>query len=215
MKVGVDEAGKGPVLGSMFAAAVRAPSPAIPDGVRDSKDLVPERREELARRLRADDRVAIGVAEIPVARIDDPATDMNELTVRAQARALDDIVDDGDAIYLDAGDVDAGRFERRVGDHVDTAASLHGEHGADETYPIVAAASIVAKVDRDAHVRELATTYGEVGSGYPSDERTRAFLEEYLADHRRLPDCARETWQTSRDLLAAAEQTGLQDYTDH
>ncbi|MFT4965174.1 MAG: ribonuclease HII, partial [Halobacteriales archaeon] len=75
---GVDEAGKGPVLGSMFSAAVVAiPAAAVPDGVADSKTLPPERREDLATTLRNDERVAIGVAEITVDRIDAPETDMN------------------------------------------------------------------------------------------------------------------------------------------
>ncbi|MFC6763684.1 ribonuclease HII, partial [Natrinema soli] len=54
MPFGVDEAGKGPALGSMFAAAVHCEEPSVlPDGIRDSKRLSPERREELAAALRA------------------------------------------------------------------------------------------------------------------------------------------------------------------
>ena len=68
MQFGVDEAGKGPVLGSMFAAAVRADPAVLPAGIDDSKNLSVARREELASALRADDRVTVGVAEIPPAR---------------------------------------------------------------------------------------------------------------------------------------------------
>ena len=165
MQVGVDEAGKGPVLGSMFAAAVRAPADAIPGGVRDSKELPAERREELAGALRADDRVAVGLAEVTADRIDDPETDMNTLTVAAQAEALAAVARGGDAAYLDAGDTNAVRFERRVGERVDVDVDLRGEHGADAAYPVVAAASVIAKVERDAHVADLAAAYGDVGSG--------------------------------------------------
>ncbi len=203
MRVGVDEAGKGPVLGSMFAAAVRAPPDAIPDGVRDSKELPPERREEFAGALRRDDRVAVGLAEITVERIDDPGTDMNTLTVAGQAGALSAVAGGGDTVYLDAGDVDAGRFGRRVGERLDAGVDVRAEHGADASHPIVAAASVIAKVERDAHVAGLAAEYGAVGSGYPSDPTTRSFLASYVDDHGELPDCARASWKTSEDALAA------------
>ena len=68
--LGADEAGKGPVLGPMVAAAVRADPAAIPDGVDDSKRLSPTSREELDAVLRGDDRVAVGVARVPVDRIE-------------------------------------------------------------------------------------------------------------------------------------------------
>ena len=213
MQFGVDEAGKGPVLGSMFAAAVRADPAHLPAGIDDSKDLTPARREELAAALWDDDRVAIGVAEIPPARIDDPETDMNTLTVAAQAEALAAVVRDGDTGTVDAGDTDAARFGRRVTDRLDATVDLTAEHGADERDPLVGAASIVAKVERDAHVATIADEYAvEVGSGYPSDPTTRGFLADYVDEHGALPDCARASWATSRDALAAAEQSGLDDF---
>ncbi|PSQ58656.1 MAG: ribonuclease HII [Halobacteriales archaeon SW_9_67_25] len=211
MRLGVDEAGKGPVLGSMFAAAVRVDPEDLPDGVADSKALAPERRRELARTIR-DVADAVGVAEIPVARIDDPGTDMNALTVAAHAEALAAAAEEGDEVYADAGDTNAVRFERNVADAVPVALDVRAEHGADETYPAVSAASILAKVKRDAHVESLAAEYGEVGSGYPGDEQTRTFLREFVAEHGELPECARESWRTSRDVLAAAEQSSLGEF---
>ena len=78
-----------------------------------------------------------------------------------------------------------------------------------EDDPLVAAGSIVAKVARDGHVAQLAEKYGEVGSGYPSDSTTREFLREYVTEHGELPACARVSWKTSEDVLAAAEQSAL------
>jgi ribonuclease HII len=193
----------------MFAAAVRAPAGAIPDGVRDSKALTPARREELAAAMRAEKRVTVGLAEVTPARIDDPGTDMNTLTVAAHAEALGAVTAEGDTVYLDAGDVNAVRFERRVDERLGAGVDLRGEHGADATRSIVAAASVIAKVERDAHVATLAAEYGEVGSGYPGDATTRAFLESYVEEHGRLPDCARASWATSRETLAASEQAEL------
>ncbi len=211
MRVGVDEAGKGPVLGSMFAAAVRIDPDDLPEGVADSKSLSAQRRRDLASEIRGRAH-AVGVAEIPVARIDDPETGMNGLTVAAQAEALAAAARDGDEVYADAGDTNAVRFERNVAEAAPVDADLRAEHGADESYPVVSAASIVAKVERDAHVGTLAAEYGDLGSGYPGDPATRAFLREFVAENGRLPDCARESWQTSRDVLAAAEQSSLGEF---
>ncbi|MFC7133569.1 MULTISPECIES: ribonuclease HII [Salinibaculum] len=211
MQLGVDEAGKGPVLGSMFAAAVRADPERLPADVGDSKDIAPERREELAVEIH-DVADAVAVAEIPVERIDADDTDMNALTVAAHVEALSGVAEDGDTGYVDAGDTNAVRFEGNVADGVPADVDLRAEHGADATYPIVGAASIVAKVRRDAHVASLTAEYGDVGSGYPSDPTTREFLRAYVADNDCLPDCARASWQTSQDALAAAEQSSLADF---
>lgn len=215
--VGVDEAGKGPVLGSMFAAAVRWPDGlAFPDGLADSKQLSPERREALEAAIRDVDDAVVALAEIPVSAIDDPGTDMNGLTVEAHAAALSEAARAGDRVRCDAADVDPDRFARRVDEAASEAGvadlDVRAEHRADERRAVVSAASVVAKVARDAHVAELAATYGDVGSGYPSDPATAAFLERYVAEHGRLPDCARASWETSRRALAAAEQAGLTDF---
>ena len=238
MQVGTDEAGKGPVLGSMFAAAVRVDPETLPDEVADSKKLSAPRRAELATVIR-DRAAATAVVEVPVERIDNPDTDMNGLTVTAHADALAAVSGNGSSdqtdnpptgadgfagetdrrggergatAYLDAADTNAVRFERRVGKQLDGALDLRAEHAADETYPVVAAASILAKVSRDAHVADLATTYGDVGSGYPGDPTTREFLREFVSRQNRLPDCARTSWQTSHDVLAEQGQAALSDF---
>ncbi|MEF8886073.1 MAG: ribonuclease HII [Haloarculaceae archaeon] len=225
---GVDEAGKGPVLGSMFAAAVVADPADLPGDVGDSKGIAPQRRTELAAEVR-EVATAVGVAEVTVERIDDGETDMNSLTVAAHTEALAAALDgfdevpgsDGDGAlsgYVDAGDTNAVRFERRVAeglaDRLSAGAALdvRGEHGADETYPVVGAASIVAKVERDAHVDRLAEAYGDVGSGYPNDPATTEFLHAYVAEHDALPPCARRSWKTSRDALADAAQSSLGEF---
>ncbi|WP_255150880.1 ribonuclease HII [Halorarius halobius] len=207
MRFGVDEAGKGPVLGSMFAACVRGDPADLPDGVADSKRLSPTRRESLAATIR--DAFEVGVAEIPVARIDGDA-DMNTLTVAAHAEAIAGVGEPDDDGLCDAGDTSEERFARRVADA--SGVEVTAEHGADDSDPMVAAASIVAKVARDAHVETLADEYGDVGSGYPSDPTTRAFLREFVREHGELPDCARSSWSTSQDVLAAAEQSGLDEF---
>lgn len=239
MRVGTDEAGKGPVLGSMFAAAVGVPDPSVlPEDVGDSKGIAPERRQAIAARLDDDDRVTVGVAAIPVDRIDDPETDMNSLTVAAHAEAIDDAlgVSSGDnasgekseddalgdgsgsdtptaQVLADAGDTSEQRFARRVEAACEVSVEIDARHGADEDDPVVGAASIVAKVRRDRHVREIDAAHDRsVGSGYPSDPTTREFLEAYASEHGNLPDCTRRSWSTAADVLAEAQQSGLGEF---
>ncbi|MBB6647016.1 ribonuclease HII [Halobellus ruber] len=217
-RVGVDEAGKGPVLGPMVAAAVRARSESIPADVDDSKRLRPATRESIAATLREREGVDVGVAVVPTDRIDDPETGMNGLTVAAHAEAVAAVATEGDRVVADAGDVDAARFGRRVGDGIaerGPSVAVHAEHGADAADPLVAAASVIAKVERDARIAALGSEYPEhapVGSGYPSDPETRAFLRRYVGDTGELPDCARASWATADDVLAAAEQSSLSEF---
>lgn len=213
--IGVDEAGKGPVLGAMVAAAVHADPATLPDTVADSKTLTADRRESIADTLHARHDIDVGIAYIPVAAIDDSATDMNTLTVDAHAAAIRALPGDLTTVHglLDAGDVDADRFATRVTSRVDPPPTLDAEHGADTTDSVVAGASIVAKVARDAHIAAIGTGYdADIGSGYPNDPTTRTFLTDYTTDHGCLPDCARASWQTSRDAIAASTQASLEEY---
>jgi len=216
--LGADEAGKGPVIGPMVAAAIRADPTALSGEVDDSKRLSPARRESIATSLRSDPGVDVGFGVVEIAEIDDPATDMNSLTVAAQVRALAAVAHDGDRAVVDAGDVVAARFGDRVtaglaerGITVETIA----EHGADDTYPVVSAASVLAKVERDRRVDAIAAEYtgfGDVGSGYPSDPNTRKFLQTYVEEHGDVPACARQSWSTCADLLDAAAQSELDSF---
>ena len=243
MYLGVDEAGKGPVLGPMVAAAVLADPADLPADVDDSKRLSPERREAIDEAIRGSDGVAVGVGFVEPAEIDRPDTDMNTLTVRGQARAVRAALDGYEAagegepnapvrVVADAGDTSEARFARRLGEFVGAegddqrevggseandlaAVDVEAFHGADESDPVVGAASVVAKVARDARMAAIDDGYLEydgVGSGYPSDPTTRSFLRAYVADHGDVPDCARRSWATCDDVLAAAEQSGLDDF---
>ena len=217
-QIGVDEAGKGPVLGPMVAAAVRADAADLPDGIADSKRLTAAKRESLADTLRSTDGVDIGLGVVTVDEIDDPGTDMNGLTVAAQVRAVAAVAEAGDEAIVDAGDVSEARFGRRVTEGVASEGvdiTVTAEHGADESHRLAAAASIVAKVERDSRMAAVGSDYsdyGPVGSGYPSDRTTREFLAAYVDRHGDLPDCARRSWSTCEDVLAAAEQAALGDF---
>jgi ribonuclease HII len=209
MICGVDEAGKGPVLGPLVVAGVSCRSmddfQEIP--VKDSKLLSRRQREELYDEIV--DRFPCAVIVIDARKIDRIRTRMtlNRCVAEAHAAVIDQLRPA--TAYVDACDVNAPRYAAMVGEHLVTPCRIVSEHSADRTYPVVSAASIVAKVRRDRAIDELKREYGEIGSGYPSDPETILYLEQYIARHRRPPACARASWRTVGNLIADAEQQPL------
>jgi ribonuclease HII len=206
---GVDEAGKGPVLGPMVVAGVACSDPGelAALGVMDSKILSPKRREVLFEMIR--DRFPSAVVIRTAAEIDRLREEMtmNEITARAHAEVVREL--GCREVYLDACDVNEERYARTVGVHIGYPCSITARHRADQTFPPVSAASIVAKVIRDARIRELEEEFGVIGSGYPADPVTIAFLKEYIAAHGRPPVIARSSWATVKNLMKNAGQKRL------
>ncbi len=209
---GVDEAGKGSVLGPMVVAAVGIEDEDALSGipVRDSKLLSPKQRENLCQKI--SDRCRISTIIISAERIDTSRAGitMNECVARAHAAAIRRL--QPETAYVDACDVNPERYARMVTAHLKKPCRIISEHRADRTYPVVSAASIVAKVVRDAEIRNLSLRYGNIGSGYPSDEQTVLYLTSYLKQHRSAPSFARKSWRTVKQLAAQTEQISL--FTD-
>ncbi|MGC9514830.1 ribonuclease HII [Methanocrinis sp.] len=204
--LGADEAGKGPVIGSMFVAGVVIDEDRIFDlaalGVKDSKLLAPQRREQLAARI---ERIALDryVLEVKPEVIDElrQLMTMNEIMVRSFSRVVEKL--SAERAILDAADVNPGRFARRVKEESGTRMEVVAEHRADKNHLVVAAASILAKVARDRSVRELERSLGlEIGSGYPSDPATVRFLEDWAREHGDLPPFVRQSWKTAERIKA-------------
>ena len=211
MICGVDEAGKGAVLGPLVVAAVACGSEeeARAVGAKDSKALSPSRREEIYPEILARFRVATRV--IPPEAIDArPRLSLNTCIARAHAAVVSELRP-GLAI-LDACDVDEKRYRRVVAGVLTEKVKLVSEHAADRNHPVVGAASIVAKVIRDRAIAELAAEHGEIGSGYPSDPVTVAYLREYLRNRRVPPPFARSSWATTRSLVGELGQTRIADF---
>lgn len=207
---GIDEAGRGPVLGPLVVAGVAVPDPAVlvELGVKDSKRLPAAKRERLARLIRdlPDVRVEVRVLEpddLDARRADETLNAIGVSLFQDIAAALQPT-----RLVVDAADVNAARFGAAIQTAVPEAEVI-AEHKADDRHPEVAAASIIAKTVRDEAIdtlrkrleRRLAR---EVGSGYPSDPKTIAFLQAWLAQEGDLPPGTRRSWETSKRLLAAA-----------
>ena len=172
--------------------------------------LSPKVRERLYITIRKRFRVA--TIRIDAHEIDEIRTGMtmNACVARAHAQAIDKL---SPAIaYVDACDVNAFRYADMVKSHLETSCEVVSEHNADQTFKVVSAASIVAKVTRDRAITALSKKYGEIGSGYPSDPVTIAFLSAYIDEHKCPPPIARKSWKTVTAMLGKKQQSQLSQF---
>lgn len=199
---GIDEAGRGAVIGPMVVAGVLVDQSRVGElveiGVRDSKELTPGIRAELSKLIRQiADRVELIVVE---ARVVDESTrrsgarGLNELEARVIAELIDRLKPD--AAYVDLPSTKYQDFRMLLEQYARHKCSLILEHKADRKYPVVSAASIIAKYERDMLVERLKAELGDFGSGYPSDPKTRSFLLEALRRGELRGEHIRSTWKT-------------------
>jgi ribonuclease HII len=209
---GVDEAGKGSVLGPLVVAGIAVSSEErLADlGVKDSKLLSPKERERLYPLIRR--RCKVATVTINAQEIDTIRTEMtmNACVARAHAQVISKL--SPSRAYVDACDVNCFRYAEMVKSHLSSSCEIVSEHHADEKFMVVSAASIVAKVVRDREIVKLAKKYGEIGSGYPSDPVTIRWLTGYIGEHPSPPLIARRSWKTVGAILAKKNQRSLLDF---
>ncbi len=214
MICGVDEAGKGPVLGPMVIGAVGCDSPdeIQRTGVRDSKVLNRKKREMLYETITG--KFPFFVVILTAGDIDSrrETMTMNDIVASAHAEAI--IAIGADIGYVDACDVNEERYEKTLTGLVGNRCRIIAKHRADSLFPVVSAASVVAKVTRDRIIESLWEEWGDFGSGYPSDKKTIDFLLNYIRSHGTPPPIARLSWATTRDLCASRSQKSLFDFRD-
>lgn len=212
---GIDEAGRGPVLGPMVLACVVIDSKdeAVikKAGVRDSKELSPEKREALYPMIR---KIAKEIASVhvPASEIDllRKKMSLNELEAQKIAGLLGGLSSRPDVVYVDAPDTIEGNFARRIA-RCGIKHKIVSEHKADSNYPVCSAASVIAKVERDLEIRGLEGKYGRLGSGYPHDPDTIGFLNRCI-ERKEYPDIIRQSWDTFDRLVKDKAQKRLDFY---
>ena len=198
MICGVDEAGKGPVVGPMVVAAVAVENAKdIQDlGVKDSKQLTPSKRKELANIIK--EKFTFAVEIIEAEKVDEyrRQNKLNDLNREAFEKLISKL--DPNVAYVDAADVNEHRFGRRIKEKLTNQkdTDVISMHKADTKIEVVAAASIIAKETRENEIRKLKEKIGDFGSGYPSDERTIKFLKSFYADNGKWPTGTRKSWKT-------------------
>lgn len=187
-------------------------------GVKDSKLLTPESRLGLAEEIQ---RLATKLSydELSPAEIDEVVfrgrrlQKLNYLEAKSMAKVIADLKPQ--AVWVDASDVKPERYARQILDELPPALKrtvLVSEHKADRKYPIVSAASIIAKVRRDAAISRLWEEYGNFGSGYITDPVTIKFLREWRKDHQDYPPIVRKSWKTLREIDADLAQKKVTEW---
>jgi ribonuclease HII len=211
--MGVDEAGRGPVIGPLVVCGAHIDQRSLASiesmGLKDSKKLSAKKRESFAAELKEmlEFELVVLSSDTIDARVGSE-DNLNSLEVNCFADAIR-AVKPGTA-YVDACDVNAERFGHNIRRNLDFDLEIVSCHEADNKYPIVMAASIIAKVHRDALICEISEKIGEdVGSGYPNDPVTIEFLKGYYRKNKRLPDCCRRTWKTCDAIIADCLQARL------
>lgn len=188
------------ICGVMFSPKIFGELKA--ERVRDSKMIGPNRREFLDEFLKGKinryEIVEFSPSEID--RLRSEGVNMNQIEVEGYARILNALKPS--KAYLDSASANAEKFAEDIEGKLESDIEMVVEHKADEKYLPVSAASIIAKVTRDRRIEDLKKDYGEIGSGYPSDERTVRFLKRWIDENEEYPSFVRKSWKTAQRILS-------------
>jgi len=207
---GIDDAGRGPIIGPLVIGGVALPRDRIKDlidlGVKDSKLLTPNTRTRLAESISGlVSRMCL--REIQPKEIDDVVLHGRKLRKLnfLEAKVMADVINElrTAEVYVDASDVNEKRYGEDIRGFLNEdlkSITIISEHHADRNYPQVSAASIIAKVHRDSVIHQLHAEYGDFGSGYITDQRTMNFLRRYRQSHDSYPPIVRLSWKTAKEI---------------
>lgn len=199
-------------MGPLVVSAVYAESDdALKDlGVKDSKKLTPRIRENMFEVIA--DSFKTTVVTVSASEIDDlrKHLTLNEIELDMFVRASSEVP--VSRVYADCPDVNESGFSRDMRARMDGTDVL-AKHKADDTYPIVSAASIIAKVTRDRSMENIQKEFGvNIGSGYPSDHYTMEFIEKWIKDNGRPPEHTRCSWEPVKRLMTVSKNTKISDW---
>jgi len=208
---GIDEAGRGPVIGPMVMACCIFDEDGIEKlkelNIKDSKQLTPKRREFLEGKIKKITLKHI-IKKISPVEIDETRKkiSLNDIEAKEISEMLLELdkttTDMLSVIYVDSPENIQENFTKKILKFLSSLPSCErigenkfniiSEHFADSRYIEVSAASILAKVERDREIENLKKIYGDFGSGYPSDPKTAEFLKN---NESKIPrEILRKSW---------------------
>jgi ribonuclease HII len=213
LTLGIDDAGRGPVIGPMILSGIvltHAQELLLKEeGVADSKILEHPFRVKLAKMIEKHNEGHFLVV-LTAKEIDDSlnsGTNLNTLEAKAMAQIINKLGKKNMKVLIDCPSVNISAWRKKLLSFVNNAESMEiiCEHKADANHVSVSAASILAKVKREIEITKLKRQYGNVGSGYPSDPDTQAFLREH---GKKLKDSGlfRTTWATWKELFGDGKE---------
>lgn len=214
--LGIDEAGRGSIIGSLFVAGAAFNEKDLDKlkkmGVKDSKLLTHKKRVELCKKIEKLSKkfvvIRVSPQEIDDALLNQSKMNLNWLEAVKTAEIINDIKPKKAIIDCPSPNVPAyRRYISKLLEEQDT--ELIVEHKADVKYIASAAASILAKCGREEEVEKLQKKYGEIGPGYPSNEITKAFVEKNWEKH---PEIFRKSWRTYKNVKGKKNQKSLNEF---
>ena len=202
---GVDEAGRGCVIGPLVVAGVMVKTENLPLlselGVKDSKLLSAKNREALYPEIigLTEKYLTIKVLPYQIDKAVESARRLHKLN-RLEAQTMAQIIESlkPDEAYVDAADTVEHRFGNHITECLKIKTRIISKHKADKIFPVVSAASIIAKVERDREITSLRVEYGDFGSGYLSDGKTMVFLRQLLENSDDYPSFVRKSWKPAK-----------------
>ncbi|MCF7798386.1 ribonuclease HII [Candidatus Woesearchaeota archaeon] len=221
---GIDEAGRGPVLGPMVMAVVAGEQKDVDFlnqiGVKDSKLLTPIKRNKLARIIKQ--RLPHAIIKVSPKDIDksisNPHSSLNDLEAFTSGKLIKRLIQKVSVqkIILDLPSKNKEDYVAKVRSQLSFPASaipILAEYKADLNHAQVAAASILAKVTRDKAIEKMAKKLNlRLGSGYPADANTIHCLYENFNKLKEY-EFVRLEWKTTKELLNKKRQTTLKTFT--
>ena len=223
---GLDEAGRGPVVGSMIIAITLLEKKTIEElkekNVKDSKQILPKKREML-KKIIEEKAEYYNFIEFKPKDIDEAlnskSMNLNSLEAKGTAILIKKMIEDLikknkknvikkiKRITIDLPSNNEKKYYETIKNFLDEKTKIilkennikiHLEHKADEKYIEVSAASIIAKVTRDKKILEIKNKIKkDIGSGYPSDPKTIAFLKKHEEEEKKY---FRKTWMSYKKL---------------
>jgi ribonuclease HII len=183
-------------------------------GVKDSKELSPKRREGLAKKIEkiAKDIVILRVQPCKIDSYRAKGINLDKIEAMKMAQIIDML--DGDKIYVDSLEQNAGKFKNLILSFLQKKDyNLVVENYLDESIPVVSAASIIAKVERDKEIEKIKRRENyDFGVGYPHDIRTINFIKKLIRERKELPNFVRKSWITTKELQKQTWQRKLRDF---
>ncbi len=212
--MGLDEAGRGPVIGPLVIAAIvieESDNQKLKElQVKDSKLLTPKKRSELFPQIK---KIAkkYKILKVEPKEIDSfleaDHLNLNWLEARKTADIINEL--NPDKAFIDCPSPNKIAYTNYIKRFLTVNTELILDHKAESKYPVVAAASILAKVTRDNEIKELEKKYGIIGPGYQSNPITQKFIKENFDKH---PEIFRKSWSTWKNQDNTKKQKKLDEF---